>query len=120
MSSDLRHRSRTAAQFLAKMLSALPTATVLRDGKLLHPLAGLNVQADQDFTMALLDSWAVVADIISFYGARIADEGFVGTAIEPSSIFYMAEALGYKSWNGASSKTWLQLTVSSTSIPQDK
>jgi hypothetical protein len=102
------------------MLSALPTATVLRDGKPLHPLAGVNVQADQDFTMALLDSWAVVADIISFYGARIADEGFVGTAIEPSSIFYMAEALGYKSWNGASSRTWLQLTVSSTSIPQDK
>jgi Baseplate J-like protein len=113
-------RPRTAAQFLARMLKALPSTAVQREGETLYPLAGLNVLADQDFTLSLLDCWSVVADILCFYGARIADEGFLATAIEPSSIFYMAQALGYQSWPGVSASTWLQFTVSSTTIPQDK
>ncbi|HUM40551.1 MAG TPA: hypothetical protein PKJ04_12485, partial [Nitrospira sp.] len=40
-------------------------------------LRGLRTRDDDDFTVALLDAWAVSGDILTFYQERIANEAYV-------------------------------------------
>ncbi len=47
-----------------------------------------------DPTVALLDAWATVGDVIGFYLDRIADEGYAATAQEPGSVLALAATLG--------------------------
>jgi hypothetical protein len=104
-----------------RMLRAAKTIVVIdADGLPTQPLASLNLDATQDFTLALLSGWAVVADILSFYLDRIADEGYLNSAVEDESVYYLAEGIGYQPWPGAASDTWLAVTVASQSVPQDK
>ena len=49
-----------------------------------------------DPAIALLDAWAVVADVVSFYTERIATEGFLRTATERGSVRELARTLGYE------------------------
>ncbi len=58
-------------------------------------LDGLTTRADDDYTIALLDAWAQVADVLTFYQERIANEGFLATATERRSLVWLASALGY-------------------------
>ena len=43
------------------------------------PLAGLTTRDPSDPSIALLDAWAVVADVLTFYQERIANEGYLPT-----------------------------------------
>lgn len=62
---------------------------------------------DDDPSIALLDSWSVILDILSFYQERIANEGFIRTAIERNSILELARAIGYELNPGVASSTYL-------------
>src|SRR6185312_4491334 len=69
----LRYRIDTHAGFLARMIDGIPTAGAL---------AKLTTRDPGDPSIAVLDAWAVVGDILTFYQERIANEGFLGTATE--------------------------------------
>src|SRR4051794_37085458 len=43
-------------------------------------LAGLTTREGSDPAIALLDAWAMVADVLTFYQERIANEGYLRTA----------------------------------------
>ena len=91
-------------QFKATMLAALTTAS--------HPaLRNLRTREDDDFTIALLDGWATVADVLSFYSERIANESFLRTATERRSILELARSIGYELNPGVAASTWLAFTV---------
>src|ERR1022692_5195447 len=60
-----------------------------------QPLAALTTRASDDPTIALLDAWAVVADVLTFYEERIANEGYLRTALERRSILELAREIGY-------------------------
>jgi hypothetical protein len=91
-------------QFKATMLAALTTAG--------HPaLRNLRTRDDDDFTIALLDGWATVADVLSFYSERIANESFLRTATERRSILELARSIGYELNPGVAASTWLAFTV---------
>ena len=49
-----------------------------------------------DEAIALLDAWALVANAVSFYTERIAQEGFLRTATERESVRWLARTLGYE------------------------
>ena len=49
-------------------------------------LAGLRTRDDDDFSIALLDAWATVADVLTFYQERIANESYLRTATERRSL----------------------------------
>ena len=69
----LRYRMGTHGSFLASMVARLSS----RD----HPsLAGLNARDPDDASTALLDGWATIADILTFYQEQIANEGYLRTA----------------------------------------
>ena len=36
---------------------------------------------------------------------RIADEGYIDSAVEAESIFYLASAIGYRAWPGVAAST---------------
>ena len=69
----LAYRARTYATSLASMLAnvsrfAVPTGP--NAGQ--TPLAGLRTRQPSDPTLALLDAWAIVMDVLCFYQERIA------------------------------------------------
>ena len=49
-----------------------------------------------DLANAILDSTALVLDVLTFYQERIANEGFLQTATERRSILELAEEIGYQ------------------------
>lgn len=52
--------------------------------------------ATDDPTVAMLDAFAVVADTVSFYTERLAQEYFLRTATELESVRQLARTLGYE------------------------
>ncbi|HWQ18765.1 MAG TPA: hypothetical protein VN455_03235, partial [Methanotrichaceae archaeon] len=50
------------------------------------PLLGLRTRRSDDPAIALIDAWATVADVLTFYQERIANEGYLRTATERRSV----------------------------------
>ncbi|MFZ3493216.1 putative baseplate assembly protein [Streptomyces sp. 5.8] len=67
-----------------------------------------------DAVVALLDTWAYVADVVSFYTERIANEGFLRTAVELGSVRELARTLGHELRPGVAASADLAFTVEDT------
>ena len=74
-------------------------------------LRQLRTRADDDFTMALLDAWAITADILTFYQERIANDSYLRTATDRFSILEQARLLGYQLGPGVAASTHLAFTM---------
>jgi hypothetical protein len=97
-------RAGTHPQFKASLLDALSDNTR-------RALAGLKTREDDDFTVALLDGLATLADVLTFYSERIANESYLRTATERGSVLELARAIGYELNPGVAASTWLAFTV---------
>ncbi|MBI2278254.1 MAG: putative baseplate assembly protein [Dechloromonas sp.] len=75
------------------------------------PLAGLSTRDSDDPAIALLDSWAAVLDVLSFYQERIGNENYLRTAGERRSVLELARAIGYELRPGVAASTWLAFTL---------
>ncbi len=58
-------------------------------------LRGLTAREDSDYAIAILDSWAVIADILTFYSERTINEAFLRTATLRDSVVRLANLVGY-------------------------
>ena len=74
-------------------------------------LRHLRTRDQDDFSVALLDAWAVVGDILTFYQERIANESYLSTATERRSILEQARLLGYQLGPGVAASTHLAFTM---------
>ena len=101
----LAYRVGTHATFLETMKARLSTMAVevpseqsdrqvVQDDKV-YPLTGLTTREANDPAIALLDGWATVADVLTFYQERIANEGYLRTATERRSVLELARLIGY-------------------------
>src|SRR5436309_2502370 len=113
---SLRYRVGTHATFLATMkarLSAMEIAIEREDGSkdVLQPTSHLTTRASDDPAIALLDAWATVADVLTFYQERIANEGYLGTASERRSMLELARLVGYSLRPGVASSVYLAFTL---------
>ena len=102
--SAVSFRAGTHGQFKASLLAALTD-------KDLPALAGLRTRDDEDFTIALLDGFAAMADVLTFYSERIANESYLRTAVERRSVLEMARGIGYELQPGVAAETWVAFTV---------
>ncbi len=102
----LPYSSGSRQQFLDQLLAEL-ARTDTADGK---PF-GLRTRAPDDPTVALVDAWATVADVIAFYQERIATEGFIRTASQPGSLLAIAQLVGYQPRPGLAASAWLAYTL---------
>jgi predicted phage baseplate assembly protein len=108
----LNYRVDTQPGFYARMLQSLPLAradTTAANSP--RPLAGFLTRSSDDPSVALVDACACVADVLTFYQERIANEGFLRTATERRSILELARAIGYELKPGVAASTHLAFTV---------
>jgi predicted phage baseplate assembly protein len=100
----IAYRIGTHAQFKQRLLSRLSAAERAS-------LSGLQTRADDDFTIAFLDAWATVADVLTFYQERLANEAYLRTATERLSLVHLARAIGYEPQPGVAASTVLAFTL---------
>jgi predicted phage baseplate assembly protein len=108
----LQYRVGTYSLFLRRMLNRI-SAYALPDGdhKGNRPLVPLSTRELDDPSIALLDASAIVADVLTFYQERIANEGFLRTSMERLSILELARAIGYELSPGVAASTYLAFTI---------
>lgn len=106
----LSYRVGTHATFLETMMARLTTLYLNdaeRKGDVKRILHYLTTRSFDDPSLALLDAWATVADVLTFYQERIANEGYLRTATERRSILELARLVGYKLRPGVSASVFL-------------
>lgn len=114
--SQIGYRIGTHSSFLETMTARL-TGFFLENrneqGELqkVYPLKNLTARAAGDPALAVLDAWATVADVLTFYQERIANEGYLRTATERRSVVELAALTGYKPKPGVSASVFLAYTI---------
>jgi len=96
---QLRYRVGTHAVFLETMKARLSSSEF-------PALKGLKTRYSSDPTIALLDAWALVADVLTFYQERIANEGYLRTATERRSVLELGRLVGYTLRPGVSATVY--------------
>ncbi|MEK6288304.1 MAG: putative baseplate assembly protein [Acidobacteriota bacterium] len=108
---SLAYRAGTHATFLETMLARLSTIEVEHEGQKFRPLLKLTTRERDDPSIALLDAWAMVGDVLTFYQERIANEGYLRTATERRTIIELARLVGYRLRPGVAASVYLALTI---------
>ncbi|HUH62417.1 MAG TPA: hypothetical protein VLZ50_05435, partial [Terracidiphilus sp.] len=83
----------------------------LKNGVIQRVGPGLSTRELSDPSIALLDAFATVADVLTFYQERIANEGYLRTATELRSVLELARLVGYRLRPGVSASVYLAFTV---------
>jgi len=123
--TTIRYRLGNQPELLARLLRRIAQIEVptepnadrsgeLRPGS--RVLDGLATRELSDPTIALMDAWASVGDVLTFYQQRIANEGYLRTARERLSVLELAREIGYELAPGSSASTYLAFTVEN--LPQ--
>jgi hypothetical protein len=110
--SELVYRIGNHSTFLNRMLRNLSHQTIPdgpNQGK--RPLSLLTTRASDDIAIALLDAWAVIADVLTFYQERISNESYLRTATERVSVLELARLVGYELNPGVAASTFLSFIV---------
>ena len=113
----LSYRVGTHASFMQTMQARLSTIDVEglgADGHLhshLRPLQGLTTRDAGDPSIALLDAWATVGDVLSFYQERNANEAYLRTATERRSVLELSRLVGYTLRPGVAATAYLAYTL---------
>jgi len=94
--TSLVYRVGTFGSFKKSMLSMLSNKSALNS---------LTSRDDDDFSIALIDAWAIVLDVLTFYQERIANEGFLRTAKERRSVLELARHISYTLKPGLAAKS---------------
>ena len=82
-------------------------------------LRALKTRERSDPAIALLDAWATVADVLTFYQERIANEGYLRTATERRSVLELARLVGYALRPGVAASVYLAYTLDKGAAPVD-
>lgn len=90
-------------------------AQQLLPARLLRDL--LTTREKSDPSIALFDAWAVLADVLTFYQERLANEGFLRTAREDRSLYELSRLVGYRPRPGVSASVYLAFAVDDPAAP---
>lgn len=107
----IRYRIGTFSGFRQAMIEAISTAKVEVDGNQLRPLENWTARAGDDYGIAVLEMWAYLADILTFYQERIANESFLRTALLRESVLRLAALLDYEPAPGVAATAHLAFTL---------
>ncbi|MEV4701697.1 putative baseplate assembly protein [Actinoplanes sp. NPDC049316] len=104
------YRAGEYGSFLAAMLSRLSSSS---------ELARFTARTPDDPAVALLDDAAVLADLLTFYTERIANEGYLRTATEDRSLRLLGRLVGYAPRPGVAAGTYLAFTADRDGAERD-
>jgi predicted phage baseplate assembly protein len=100
----IEYRVGTHGTFLETMKARLAGSEFLS-------IASLKTRTTGDPSIALLDAWAMVGDVLTFYQQRIANEGYLRTATERRSVLELARLVGYSLRPGVAANAYLAYTL---------
>jgi hypothetical protein len=109
-----RYRVGTYSTFLDAMIRRLTVPVDEDQAPENYSLHGLRTRESDDPAMALLDAWATVGDILTFYQERYANEAFLRTASERRSILELGRLVGYTLKPGVAASVYLAYTLDDT------
>lgn len=92
----------TFASLRDLMLSELGARTELRH---------LSTRASSDHAVAVLELTAALADVLTFYSDRAANDAYLGTATDRRSVTRLTRLVGYRPRPGVAAMTWLEFTM---------
>lgn len=98
--APIAYRIGTFPTFRRALLDALAT-----------PESRWRENATGDYQSMLVELWAYLADILTFYQERIANEALLGTATQRESLRRLAELIGYRPAPGAAAVGQVAFTV---------
>lgn len=102
--SAIVYRAGNHAQFKETLISRL-------SGLNEPALRKLTTRDDDDYSIALLDAWAIVGDVLTFYQERIANESYLRTATERLSVLELARLINYQLRPGVAASAYLAFTL---------
>jgi predicted phage baseplate assembly protein len=103
--SAISYRCGTQPDFYASLIAALTDSS--------RPALGaLQTREPDDPTIALLDAFACMCDVLTFYTERLAQESYLRTATDPTSLQELGRLLGHRPNPGAAAQTRLAFTLS--------
>jgi predicted phage baseplate assembly protein len=76
-----------------------------------NPFASWHQGIDGDYQTMFVELWAYLADILTFYQERIANEAFLGTASLRDSLLRLAGLIDYRPGPGAAAGGWVGFTA---------
>ncbi len=97
--SAIAYRVGTHAAFKQTMLASLATTR------------GLHTRDESDVSVALVDAFAAMADVLTFYQERIANESYLRTATERRSTLELARLIDYRPRPGVAASAHLAFTL---------
>lgn len=100
--SAIAYRVGTFATFRQTMLEAIGDEPAL---------AQLTTRESDDYAITLLELWAAVADVLTFYQERIANEAFLRTAVHRDSVLRLARLLDYQLRSGLAARARVAFTL---------
>jgi len=115
---SLSYRVGTYDAFVQEMLDRLvlglqsiPRETSSEVEDKLKRVIRINVASPDDWLVALVKSWATVADVLTFYQERIIQEGYLRTALEDRSVYELVQMIGYRPRPGVAGSADLAINV---------
>lgn len=102
--SAIAYRVGTYTQFYQTLLARISQSRQ-------PSLRQLRSREPDDFTIALLDAFSVMGDVLTFYSERIANEAYLGTATETRSVAWLANLVGYRMSPGVAADAYLAFTI---------
>ncbi|HEU4930485.1 MAG TPA: hypothetical protein VFT48_00320, partial [Pyrinomonadaceae bacterium] len=115
--TSIQYRIGTFSSFRRAMLDAVTLVKVPRDTRVTPPFERPNPFArwhegmGGDYHTMLIELWAYLADILTFYQERIANEAYLSTATQRDSLRRLAELVGYRPQPGSAATALLAFTI---------
>lgn len=100
--TEIDYRVGTYATFRRAMIESIGDKPALR---------GWTAGESDDYGRALLEMWAYIADILTFYQERYANEAYLRTAVHEDTVRRLARRLDYEPAPGAAAETLLAFTL---------
>ncbi|MEU4279157.1 baseplate J/gp47 family protein [Streptomyces tanashiensis] len=101
---EIAYRSGVHGDFRSSMVTALSDANRPQ-------LARLLTRDPGDPTIALIDAWAVVCDVLTFYNERLVNESYLRTATERVSLQELGRLVAYRLSPGVAAETHLAFSL---------
>ena len=102
--STISYRVGRHGDFLDSMIAGLNDVDRPR-------LANLTTREADDVSIAVLDAWAVVSDVLTLYTERLANESYLRTAGERISLQELGRLIGYRLRPGVAAETHLAFAL---------
>lgn len=80
-------------------------------------LASLLTRDSDDYSITIMELFAAVADVLTFYQERYAQEFFLRTAVRPESLARLAAMLDYQLRPGTAARAYLAFTIDAGKRP---